>query len=72
MLYEYKCECNYITEISMKMTDEHPKSVKCEKCGKDAYRHFVLTPIVPEHMKAGNESPFNYEKNPSIHGKKYF
>jgi len=55
----------------MKMTDEHPKFVKCEKCGKDAHRYFVLSSIIPPHMKAGEEG-FNYEKNTQIHGKRYY
>jgi len=71
MTYEYKCECNYITEISMKMTDEHPKFVKCEKCGKDAYRYFVVSAVIPPHMKAGEEG-FNYETKSQLHGKRYY
>lgn len=63
MIYEYKCECKHITEISMKMTDEHPKFIKCEKCGKDAHRYFVLSAIIPPHMKAG-ESDIRYDKLP--------
>ena len=69
MIYEYKCECKHITEKSMKMTDEQPKFVKCEKCGKNAYRHFVLSAIIPPHMRAG-EDGFNYEKV-SRHNRKY-
>ena len=53
------------------MTDEHPKFIKCEKCGKDAYRYFVLSAVIPEHMKAGNEG-FNYEDKSQLHGRKYF
>ena len=63
MIYEYKCDCEHITEKSMKMTDEHPKFVKCEKCGKDAYRHFVLSAIIPPHMRAG-ESDIRYDRLP--------
>lgn len=74
MLYEYKCsECSNIEEINMPMKADHPKTVICSKCGKDCYRNFLNSSVViPDHMKAGQESPFNYEKNSSVHGRKYF
>lgn len=76
MLYEYICEneeCKNIEEVNLPMKDVHPKTLTCSKCGKDCYRNFLTSSIViPEGMKAGNESPWRYDKNPSIHGKKYF
>ena len=75
MIYEYICEnedCKNVEEINMRMTDEHPKTVVCSKCGKDCYRNFLTSSIViPDGMKAGHES-WNYEKNTNIHGRKYF
>lgn len=74
MIYEYTCEeCKNVEEINMRMTEDHPKTVICSKCGKDCYRNFLSSSVViPDYMKAGQESPFNYEKNSNIHGKKYF
>lgn len=76
MIYEYICEdkdCKNVEELSMKMTDEHPKTVICSKCGKTCYRNFLTSSVViPENMKATSDTPWRYDKNPNIHGKKYF
>ena len=72
MIYEYKCEtCGTMQDISMKMNDEHPKFVPCTNCDSEAQRYFSISPIIPEHMKAGADG-FNYEKSGQIHGKRFF
>ena len=72
MIYEYKCEsCSTVDEISMKMTDIHPKSLKCSKCGCLSFRYFHVSAVIPEHMKAGADG-FNYEKRSTVHGKRYY
>jgi len=70
MIYEYKCEkCKKITELEMRMIDDQPNKIECSFCKKDAYRYFHVTPIIPLHMRAGEEG-FNYEKV-SRHNRKY-
>ena len=75
MIYEYFCDdeaCGHVTDIEMKMADEHPKSVPCEKCGKDSFRRFTVSAVIPDHMKATTDNTIRYDKFSSIHGKKYF
>jgi len=75
MIYEYECSnetCKNIEEVSMPMKAEHPESVVCSKCESKAFRMFKVNPLVPDHMKAGYEKGFNYEKSSQTHWKKYF
>lgn len=56
MIYEYKCEvCKEITLTDLPMMEEHPKTIKCEKCGKDAYRVFGSPVHIPETFKATSD-----------------
>lgn len=54
MLFEYKCEeCGEITTKLLSMSDEIPRSIPCEKCGKEAKRVWTNTTIkIPEYMRA--------------------
>ena len=53
----------------MRMIDDQPNKIECSFCKKDAYRCFHVSPIIPLHMRAG-EDGFNYEKV-SRHNRKY-
>ena len=54
MLFEYKCEeCGEVSTRLLSMGEEIPKSIPCEKCGKDARRVWGNSTIkIPEHMRA--------------------
>jgi putative FmdB family regulatory protein len=53
LIYEYKCkECMAITELDQKLTEDHPKEVKCSKCGGVSSRIYSASISIPDNMKA--------------------
>lgn len=78
MTYQYQCGnegCRNIVEIEMGMNDEHPKTVKCQKCGGKAFRKFGTAIHLPESFKAmGDSAPWDnsYGKFPKGTKGKYF
>lgn len=53
MIDEYICECGHITEFKKEYGVDFPKTIPCEKCGKEAKRRYQSKKIViPEEMKS--------------------
>jgi len=72
MLYPYQCtKCKNKEDLEYQITDNLPQEVECPKCKNIMKRVWESSNVVvPEHMRAGNETPWKYDKSPS--GRKHF
>jgi DNA-directed RNA polymerase subunit RPC12/RpoP len=71
MKYPYRCSnCNKEIELELSIKEELPKEVVCSECEGSMKRIWQTSNVtIPEHMRAGNETPWKYGKRPV---KKYY
>lgn len=55
MFYDYICEEEHITEITMSPLKDIPKEVVCDTCGKPAKRIYSSRIVIPENFKATSD-----------------
>ena len=67
MVYEYKCsECGKVIEKKYKMTENHPKVVKCPDCDTvSCYRYFGSSAMHIPYEWGSTDNKIKTHKKPS-------
>lgn len=69
---DYQCAtCGYSVELDVDDPETKEQQTSCSQCHGNMKRLWNTPIHVPDHMRAGNEVPWNYEKRGFRH-QKYF
>ena len=52
MILTFKCEDKHETDYITSMSEDYPKEIPCDICGKSSYRVWGSNIIIPDYMRA--------------------